>query len=72
MSVMPQIVEYSREASERDVAGIRRNIEASGMRVVGEPDISRVRNEGYITEPDPPTECYRVAFQVEPKPRLPA
>jgi hypothetical protein len=69
---MSQIVEYSREASERDVAAIRRDIEASGMRVVGEPDISRVRNEGYITESDPPADCYRVAFQVEPRPRLPA
>jgi hypothetical protein len=60
-----QIVQYSREASEREVAAMRRDIESSGMRVIGEPEISRVPNEGYITEPDAPTECYRVVFHIE-------
>jgi hypothetical protein len=35
------------------------------MRVLGEPEITLVANEGYITEPDAPSECYRVVFQIE-------
>jgi hypothetical protein len=65
MSVMPQIVQYSRGASEQEIAAMRRDIEASGLHVIGEPEISRVPNEGYIREPDAPSECYRVVFQVE-------
>ena len=60
-----EIVGFSREASEREVAAMRRDIEASGMRVLGEPKISRVPNDGYIREPDAPSECYRVVFQIE-------
>ncbi len=69
MSAILEIVGFSREASEREVAAIRRDIEASGMRVLGEPEISRVPNEGYFTEPDAPSECYRVVFQIESRDR---
>jgi hypothetical protein len=65
---MPQIVEYFDEAPEWRVEAMRRSIVLSGWNVLGEAEISRVPNEGHITEPDAPSECYRVMFQVEPRP----
>ncbi|HYT81629.1 MAG TPA: hypothetical protein VEQ37_20735 [Actinomycetota bacterium] len=68
MSLVPkaQIRVFSLEPSEQDVAAHRRAIEASGhMRVLGEPEIRRVPNDSYIIEPDAPSECYLVVFQVE-------
>jgi len=72
---VPQIIAYSRDASEEEIAAMRKDIEASGMRVLGEPDIELVPNDGYIIVPDEPdpsitwrktiTEVYRVTFQVE-------
>ena len=36
------------------------------MGVLGEPEIRRVPNDGYITTLDVPSECYLVIFQVGP------
>ena len=68
MSVMPQarILVYADEVPDELVASHRSSIEASGMRVLGEPEIRRVPNDGYITTPDAPSECYLVICQVGP------
>lgn len=61
-----QIRVFSLEPSEEDVAAHRRAIEASGhMRVLREPEIRRVPNDNYIIEPDAPSECYLVVFEIE-------
>ncbi len=68
MSLVPkaQIRVFSLEPSEQDIAAHRHAIEASGhMRVLGEPEVRRVPNDNYITEPEAPSECYLVVFQVE-------
>jgi hypothetical protein len=44
----------------------RRAIEAGDMRVLGEPEVELVPNEGYIEGPDAPSEVFRLTFQVEP------
>jgi hypothetical protein len=59
------IAEQAVKADEL-VASHRSSIEASGMRVLGEPEIRRVPNDRYITTPDAPSECYLVIFQVGP------
>jgi hypothetical protein len=48
------------------LANHRRAIEAGDMRVLGEPKIELVPNEGYVEGPDAPSEVYRLTFQVEP------
>lgn len=41
-------------------------IEAGDMRVLGEPKVELVPNEGYVEGPDAPSEVYRLTYQVEP------
>jgi hypothetical protein len=39
--------------------------EAGDMRVLGEPEVELVPNDGYIEGPDSPSEVYRLTYQVE-------
>ena len=68
MSVMPQarILVYADEVPGELVASHRSSIEASGMRVLGEPEVRSVPSDGYITQPDASTEVYLLIFRVEP------
>jgi hypothetical protein len=61
------IVVYAEPVTEELVAANRHFIQASGLLVVGEPVIRRVPNDGYIIQPDAPSECYQVIFQVDPE-----
>jgi hypothetical protein len=36
------------------------------MRVLGEPEVELVSNEGYVEGPDAPSEVYRLTFHVQP------
>jgi hypothetical protein len=47
------------------LANHRLAIEAGDMRVLEEPKIELVPNDGYIEGPDAPSEVYRLTFHVE-------
>ena len=68
MSLMPQarILVYAEDVPDELVQSHRRILEASGLHVLGEPEIRRVPNDSYITQPDAPSVCTLVIFQVEP------
>jgi len=44
----------------------RAAFEPGDVRVLGEPEVELVSNEGYVEGPDAPSEVYRLTFHVEP------